>query len=85
MIRIAPSARQFPQAFSHLALINAAHSLSTWEGSGSLRSKSPSASSWSQRRARPHVGDEDRGAVALALQISALTQNEMLGRHLIIG
>ncbi len=29
----------FPQAFSHLALINAAHSLSTWEGAARLRSK----------------------------------------------
>jgi GH15 family glucan-1,4-alpha-glucosidase len=28
----------FPQAFSHLALINAAHSLSTWEGAARLRS-----------------------------------------------
>ncbi len=34
----------FPQAFSHLALINAAHSLSTWEGAARLRSqKSESA------------------------------------------
>jgi GH15 family glucan-1,4-alpha-glucosidase len=29
----------FPQAFSHLALINAAHSLSTWEGAARLRSQ----------------------------------------------
>ena len=29
----------FPQAFSHLALINAAHSLSSWEGAARLRSQ----------------------------------------------
>src|SRR5580658_5903678 len=29
----------FPQAFSHLALINSAHSLSTWEGAARLRSQ----------------------------------------------
>jgi GH15 family glucan-1,4-alpha-glucosidase len=29
----------FPQAFSHLALINAAHSLSTWAGAARLRSQ----------------------------------------------
>ena len=29
----------FPQAFSHLALINAAHSVRTWEGAARLRSK----------------------------------------------
>jgi GH15 family glucan-1,4-alpha-glucosidase len=29
----------FPQAFSHLALINAAHSLRTWEGAARLRSQ----------------------------------------------
>jgi GH15 family glucan-1,4-alpha-glucosidase len=31
----------FPQAFSHLALINAAHSLSTWKGAARLRSQTP--------------------------------------------
>jgi len=33
----------FPQAFSHLALINAAHSLSTWEGAARLRSQKAEA------------------------------------------
>jgi GH15 family glucan-1,4-alpha-glucosidase len=33
----------FPQAFSHLALINAAHSLSTWEGAARLRSQKSEA------------------------------------------
>ena len=42
----------FPQAFSHLALINAAHSLSTWEGAARLRSQNPSLLGRSKRRAR---------------------------------
>jgi GH15 family glucan-1,4-alpha-glucosidase len=42
----------FPQAFSHLALINAAHSLSTWEGAARLRSKK----SESVQQAAPEAG-----------------------------
>ena len=43
----------FPQAFSHLALINAAHSLTTAAGAAQLRSqKNPAPSGRSKRRAR---------------------------------
>jgi GH15 family glucan-1,4-alpha-glucosidase len=43
----------FPQAFSHLALINAAHSLSTWEGAARLRSKKSEAAQERQTAGAP--------------------------------
>ena len=43
----------FPQAFSHLALINAAHSLSTWEGAARLRSQKPESAPADQTTSAP--------------------------------
>ncbi len=43
----------FPQAFSHLALINAAHSLSTWEGAARLRSQKPESAQADQTTSAP--------------------------------
>ena len=43
----------FPQAFSHLALINAAHSLSTWEGAARLRSQKSESAQADQTTSAP--------------------------------